>query len=100
MTRLSRWACLNMWDCDHYPDLGDVVDRCLTAEGRGLIHTIGRNRPRLMNAWIEKRIFPGAYPPTLGEMMDIFEPHRFLCFGCGKSSPALCEDARGLAIAF
>ena len=62
---------------DHYPDLGDVVDRCLTAEGRGLIHTIGRNRPRLMNAWIEKRIFPGAYPPTLGEMMDIFEPHRF-----------------------
>ena len=63
--------------CDHYPDLGDVLDRCLTAEGRGLIHTIGRNRPRLMNAWIEKRIFPGAYPPTLGEMMDIFEPHRF-----------------------
>ena len=62
---------------DHYPDLGDVVDRCLTAEGRGLIHTIGRNRPRLMNAWIEKRIFPGAYPPTLEEMMDIFDPHRF-----------------------
>ena len=30
-----------------------------------------------MNAWIEKRIFPGAYPPTLREMMDIFEPHRF-----------------------
>ena len=30
-----------------------------------------------MNAWIEKRIFPGAYPPTLKEMMDILEPHRF-----------------------
>ena len=28
-----------------------------------------------MNAWIEKRIFPGAYPPSLKEMMDIFEPH-------------------------
>jgi cyclopropane-fatty-acyl-phospholipid synthase len=27
-----------------------------------------------MNAWIERRIFPGAYPPTLKEMMDIFEP--------------------------
>ena len=26
-----------------------------------------------MNAWIEKRIFPGAYPPSLKEMMDIFE---------------------------
>lgn len=62
---------------DNYPELGNVVDRCLTAEGRALVHSIGRNRPRLMNAWIEKRIFPGAYPPTLREMMDIFEPHRF-----------------------
>ncbi len=26
-----------------------------------------------MNAWIERRIFPGAYPPSLGEMMAIFE---------------------------
>ncbi len=30
-----------------------------------------------MNAWIEKRIFPGAYPPTLREMMDILEPNNF-----------------------
>ena len=29
-----------------------------------------------MNAWIDKRIFPGAYPPTLREMMDMFEPNR------------------------
>ncbi len=62
---------------DNYAELGSVVDRCLTQDGRALVHTIGRNRPRLMNAWIEKRIFPGAYPPTLREMMDIFEPHRF-----------------------
>jgi cyclopropane-fatty-acyl-phospholipid synthase len=27
-----------------------------------------------MNRWIEKRIFPGAYPPTLKEMAAIFEP--------------------------
>src|SRR5690606_41695324 len=25
--------------------------------------------------WIDKRIFPGAYPPTLRQMMDIFEPN-------------------------
>ena len=62
---------------DNYAELGSVIDRCLTQDGRALVHTIGRNRPRLMNAWIEKRIFPGAYPPTLREMMDIFEPHRF-----------------------
>ena len=27
-----------------------------------------------MNGWIERRIFPGAQPPSLGEMMAIFEP--------------------------
>lgn len=59
----------------HYTELGAVIDRVLTPNGRGLIHSIGRNRPELMNAWIEKRIFPGAYPPTLGEMMSIFQPY-------------------------
>ena len=29
-----------------------------------------------MTAWIERRIFPGAYPPSLGEMSDIFEPNK------------------------
>lgn len=62
---------------DNYPELGSVVNRVLKPHGRGLIHSIGRNRPELMNAWIEKRIFPGAYPPTLREMMEIFEPYRF-----------------------
>lgn len=60
-----------------YRELGDVINRSLTADGRGLIHTIGRNQPELMNEWIEKRIFPGAYPPTLAEMMPIFEPNGF-----------------------
>ena len=27
--------------------------------------------------WIERRIFPGAYPPTLRQMMDLFEPWGF-----------------------
>ncbi len=61
----------------NYHALGDVIDRCLTEKGRGLIHTIGRNKPDLMNAWTEKRIFPGAHPPTLREMMEIFEPREF-----------------------
>ncbi|NNE04624.1 MAG: class I SAM-dependent methyltransferase [Xanthomonadales bacterium] len=59
----------------NYPLLGSVVARVLKPDGFGLIHSIGRNRPKPMNAWIEKRIFPGAYPPALGEMMDIFEPN-------------------------
>lgn len=62
---------------DNYRELGDVIHRCLAPGGRGLIHSIGRNKPEPMNAWIEKRIFPGSYPPTLREMMDIFETHEF-----------------------
>ena len=61
----------------NYPALGDVMHQVLTEEGRGLIHTIGRNRPRPMSAWVDRRIFPGAYPPTLGEMMKVFEGHSF-----------------------
>jgi len=60
-----------------YPLLGQVMNNCLKPGGRGLIHSIGRNRPRPINAWIERRIFPGAYPPTLQEMMDIFETNQF-----------------------
>ncbi|MDH5648346.1 MAG: cyclopropane-fatty-acyl-phospholipid synthase family protein [Gammaproteobacteria bacterium] len=62
---------------DNYEKLGEVIYRCLKENGRGLIHSIGRNRPAYMNAWIEKHIFPGAYPPSLKEMMDIFEPFNF-----------------------
>ncbi|MEJ2440402.1 MAG: cyclopropane-fatty-acyl-phospholipid synthase [Gammaproteobacteria bacterium] len=58
-----------------YEVLGEVIKRCLRPNGFGLVHSIGRNRPGMMNAWIEKRIFPGAYPPSLKEMMDIFEPN-------------------------
>src|SRR5438067_8897583 len=58
----------------NYPALGRVAHRCLGGRGRGLIHSIGRNRPATLQPWIEKRIFPGAYPPSLGEMTRIFEP--------------------------
>lgn len=59
---------------DNYPTLGRIVHQSLGSRGRGLIHSIGCNLPRPLNPWIEKRIFPGAYPPSLGEMMRIFEP--------------------------
>jgi cyclopropane-fatty-acyl-phospholipid synthase len=60
---------------DNFTELGAVIQRALGPNGRGLIHTIGRTRPQPMNPWIERRIFPGACPPSLGEMMRIFEPH-------------------------
>ncbi len=60
----------------NYRELGALMNRALTPEGRGLVHSIGRDTPAPMNAWIDKRIFPGAYPPTLREMMDMFEPNK------------------------
>jgi cyclopropane-fatty-acyl-phospholipid synthase len=59
----------------NYKELGRLINRVLTREGRGLVHTIGRDRPQPLNPWIDRRIFPGAYPPTLREMMDLFEPN-------------------------
>jgi cyclopropane-fatty-acyl-phospholipid synthase len=53
----------------HYHSLADVLRRCLKRDsGRGLLHFIGRDVPRPLNAWITRRIFPGAYPPTLAEV--------------------------------
>jgi cyclopropane-fatty-acyl-phospholipid synthase len=61
----------------NYRQLGDVIDRVLSPDGRGLIHTIGQNQSQPFSPWIERRIFPGAYTPTLAEMMDLFAPHDF-----------------------
>ncbi|HEX5458864.1 MAG TPA: cyclopropane-fatty-acyl-phospholipid synthase family protein [Steroidobacteraceae bacterium] len=61
----------------NYPALGHVIARSIGPQGRGLIHSIGRNRAAPLQPWIEKRIFPGAYPPSLAEMMQIFEPYDF-----------------------
>jgi cyclopropane-fatty-acyl-phospholipid synthase len=61
----------------NYRKLGEVIDRILAPDGMGLIHSIGQVYPEAMNEWIQKRIFPGSYPPTLGQMMEIFEPYSF-----------------------
>jgi cyclopropane-fatty-acyl-phospholipid synthase len=61
---------------ENYRNLGAVIDRCLKENGRGLIHSIGRNRPLPMNSWTAHRIFPGSHAPGISEIMDIFEPYR------------------------
>jgi len=62
---------------DNYRELGKVIDRCLAEDGIGLIHSIGQNTSAPMSPWFLKRIFPGSYPPTLREMMALFEPSEF-----------------------
>lgn len=59
----------------NYPELGKLMSRAITPEGRGLVHSIGRDTEARLNPWIDKRIFPGAQPPTLRQMMDLFEPN-------------------------
>ena len=56
----------------HFRTLAAVLRRTLKRDGgRGLLHFIGRDSPRLLNAWIRRRIFPGAYPPTLAEVATL-----------------------------
>ncbi|HEX7011466.1 MAG TPA: cyclopropane-fatty-acyl-phospholipid synthase family protein [Steroidobacteraceae bacterium] len=62
---------------ENYRELGRIIGSCLKPHGLGLIHSIGRNRPKPMHRWIERRIFPGANPPSLKQMMDIFEDYNF-----------------------
>ena len=61
-----------------YATLGRVMDRVLGENGRGLLHFIGRDQAAPLNAWIRKRIFPGAYVPTLREVFEgVLEPPGF-----------------------
>ncbi|MGH7290958.1 MAG: class I SAM-dependent methyltransferase, partial [Myxococcota bacterium] len=62
---------------ENYAALGRVIDRSLGPGGRGLVHSIGRVKQRPMDPWISRRIFPGAYQPTLEEMVGILSPHDF-----------------------
>jgi cyclopropane-fatty-acyl-phospholipid synthase len=60
----------------HLPTLAEVLGRTLRRDGgRGLLHFIGRDTPCPLNPWIRRRIFPGAYTPTLAEVTRrVLEP--------------------------
>jgi cyclopropane-fatty-acyl-phospholipid synthase len=78
--RFDRFVSIGMLEhigINHYRELGNIIDHSLDDNGFGLVHTIGRNQPCLLNAWIEAKIFPGACPPSLSQMMEIFEPYKF-----------------------
>lgn len=62
---------------ERYEELGHVIDGVLAEHGRGLIHSIGRDYPQALDAWTERHIFPAACPPSLSQMMNIFEPCGF-----------------------
>lgn len=58
---------------EHYDDLGRVMNRTLGPDGRAFLHFIGRHRRAPFSPWVERRIFPGAYAPTLAELGPALE---------------------------
>jgi cyclopropane-fatty-acyl-phospholipid synthase len=53
----------------HLDVVASVLRRVVRPDGgRGLLHFIGRDAPRPLNAWIRRRIFPGADVPTLADV--------------------------------
>ena len=68
-TSSSRSGCSSTSARATSARLADVLRRTVRRDGgRGLLHFIGRDVRRPLNAWIRRRIFPGAYTPTLGEV--------------------------------
>jgi len=62
---------------EHYREFGEVIHRAVGDAGRGLLHFIGRSYHSHFSRWIRKRIFPGAYAPSLREAMRVFEPRGY-----------------------
>jgi cyclopropane-fatty-acyl-phospholipid synthase len=61
----------------NYREFGRVIRRTIGDSGRGFLHFIGRSSPRPFSVWIRKRIFPGAYAPSIQEAMNVLEPEDF-----------------------
>jgi cyclopropane-fatty-acyl-phospholipid synthase len=59
---------------DHYGVFFRRVRDLLTNDGLALIHTIGRRGPPApINTWIRRKIFPGAYLPSLSQLASAVE---------------------------
>ncbi len=59
---------------DHYGEYFAKVGDLLADDGVALIHTIGRRGPPSpINTWIRRRIFPGAYLPSLSQLASAAE---------------------------
>jgi cyclopropane-fatty-acyl-phospholipid synthase len=58
----------------HYGSFFDRIGALLKPDGVALLHSIGRfDGPAAMNRFITKYIFPGAYLPSLSEVLPITE---------------------------
>lgn len=62
---------------ENYPEMGRVIRRTIGDTGRGFLHYIGRNHSQPFSVWIRRRIFPGAYAPSLRESLDFLESQNY-----------------------
>ena len=63
----------------HYREFFGKVRELLTDDGVAVVHTIGRyDTPGPVNPWIARYIFPGAYVPTLSELLPAIEEQHLL----------------------
>jgi cyclopropane-fatty-acyl-phospholipid synthase len=62
---------------DHFAEFSDAIHRSIGDTGRGLVHFIGRNYPAVFSRWIRKRIFPGAFVPSLEQSLSVLEPRNY-----------------------
>jgi len=62
---------------ENIPVFFERCSRLLKEKGILLLHTIGRTKPKAMDVWITKYIFPGTYLPALGELMETAEDTGF-----------------------
>ncbi len=62
---------------ENIPVFFDHCSRLLKDDGIMLLHTIGRTKPKEMDVWILKYIFPGTYLPSLGELVETAEDKGF-----------------------
>ena len=58
----------------NFDEFFDHLDGLLAPDGVALVHTIGRMAtPEPINPWVRKHIFPGAYLPSLSQLMPPLE---------------------------
>ncbi|MCX5876086.1 MAG: cyclopropane-fatty-acyl-phospholipid synthase [Deltaproteobacteria bacterium] len=58
----------------HYPEFFAKLRSLLKPDGVALLHSIGRvDEPGTANPWLRKYIFPGAYAPSLSEVLPVIE---------------------------
>ncbi len=84
----------------NYGQLGALVDRVLTPEGRGLIHSIGRDLAHADQRLDRPANFPGRAAAQYRRDDRTVRNQRFLGAGCREPAPALRAHTGALVRAF